>query len=55
MNKRTFARTVIGAIVGVSIIPPFGTKPKLHIPPVEAGKKLVSVNWTYGNQLWISA
>lgn len=31
MNKRTFAKTVIGAIVGVSAIPEFGKKPAMNL------------------------
>lgn len=55
MNRREFARNVVGAIFGVSVIPEFGKKPQLKIPPVTEGKNFLKVNFTNANQLWIYA
>lgn len=55
MTRRELAKKTIGALFSVSSIPAFGSKPKLFIPPVNAGKQLVKVDWYSQNQLWISA
>jgi hypothetical protein len=45
MNRREFARNVVGAIFGVSAIPAFGSKPNLPwwTPAVTASSKFVQL------------